>query len=592
MADELRLVDLRHPDFTIHLDEWQLWRDTYDAGRQFIEKYLKTFSDREDITDFAKRKEMTYCPAFAASAIDDVKNSIYQRMTDITRAEGPKSYQDALTGYGGGVDLVGSSMNYFIGQKILPELLTMHKVGVYVDMPPILPGATEMAVRALNIRPYTYIYKAEEICAWQYDESASMTEYSAILLLETYNRLHPKFGFPYETAQRYRYMYINEEGFVVCQYFDLENNPIDEYGRSQSEPTILSIRKIPFVCFQLPYSLLKDVARYQVALLNVESSDINYILRANFPFYTEQQDFRANSPHLKGGDPNLPGEAGRTQATREIDVGAASGRAYGPGMNPPAFIHPSPDPLKASMEKQDRLKQDIRLLINLALTNMTPTKQQSVESKAMDNQGLESGLSFIGLELEKGERQIAEYWAMYESTKPATVNYPTKYSLKSDNERREESKQIIATIPQVPSLTFQKEMAKALVVNEIGHKVSRETLQKMFGEIDKAPFISVDPITLQQDVQLGFLSKEYASKGRMYPDDNVTKADKEHAERLATIAESQAQAAATKVAASGAARGVPDTSADPKADVNAEKTAAKDNSKDPVATTKQRGAGK
>ena len=32
----------------------------------------------------------------------------------------------------------------------------------------------------------------------------------------------------------------------------------------------------------------------------------------------------------------------------------------------------------------------------------------------MDNQGLEAGLSYIGLLLESAERQIAEIWAAYE----------------------------------------------------------------------------------------------------------------------------------------------------------------------------------
>ena len=32
----------------------------------------------------------------------------------------------------------------------------------------------------------------------------------------------------------------------------------------------------------------------------------------------------------------------------------------------------------------------------------------------MDNQGLEAGLSYIGLVLEAAERQIAEFWAAYE----------------------------------------------------------------------------------------------------------------------------------------------------------------------------------
>ena len=45
----------------------------------------------------------------------------------------------------------------------------------------------------------------------------------------------------------------------------------------------------------------------------------------------------------------------------------------------------------------------------------------SGKAKRQDNQGLEAGLSFIGLVLENGERLISGYWAAYEqaSTSPS-----------------------------------------------------------------------------------------------------------------------------------------------------------------------------
>jgi hypothetical protein len=38
---------------------------------------------------------------------------------------------------------------------------------------------------------------------------------------------------------------------------------------------------------------MEDIADYQIALMNLESSDINYMLKSNFPFYVEQYDPRA-----------------------------------------------------------------------------------------------------------------------------------------------------------------------------------------------------------------------------------------------------------------------------------------------------------
>ena len=64
------------------------------------------------------------------------------------------------------------------------------------------------------------------------------------------------------------------------------------------------------------------------------------------------------------------------------------------------------------MELQAKLEDDIRKLIHLAVANTA--NRATAESKSFDNQGLEAGLSYIGLVLEAAERQIAEYWAAYE----------------------------------------------------------------------------------------------------------------------------------------------------------------------------------
>lgn len=92
---------------------------------------------------------------------------------------------------------------------------------------------------------------------------------------------------------------------------------------------------------------------------------------------------------------------GQASAETDIKVGATHGRAYDKGMQQPAFINPSGEPLKASLELQERLKRDIRELVNLAVSSLAV--RVSAESKAMDNQGLEAGLSYIGL-LDSGGR--------------------------------------------------------------------------------------------------------------------------------------------------------------------------------------------
>jgi hypothetical protein len=567
MAQELSIIDLRHPQYTLNELDWELWRLCYAGGSEFIERYLKRFSKREDDGEFKDRKDLTCCPSFSAEAIDEIKNSIYQRMVDITREGASDSYDRAVDGLDHGVDLIGSSMNYFIGQKILPELLTMRKVGVYVDMPDVRT-ATLMEARQSKARPYLYYYRAEEILNWMLDDSSEPNEYSSVLLMETYEVRHPKFAFPYKTEVRFRHMFLDEEGYCNIAFYNTASEMIDERGLRTEQLRRLNIKRIPFVMFELPYSLLKDVARYQVALLNLTSSDINFVFRANFPLYTEQQDWRSNSQFTKGEGSADDNSNTTGPTTTEIQVGAASGRAYGQGLDRPGFIHPSPEPLKASLMKQDQMKQEIRQLVNLSVSNLAPLKQQSVASKQMDNQGLESGLSFIGLELERGERRIADFWAMYEKGKSATVYYPQRYSLKSEAEKRAEADQCALMLPLVPSITLQKALAKLIARALVGYKVSRKEMDKIESEIDQAKFIAGDPAILQKSVELGILDRANAAKIMLYPHDAIDNANAEHADRLTRIQDSQAPK-------NGASRGVADTSGDPFREPNLEKTASR-----------------
>src|SRR5690606_30018951 len=149
-----------------------------------------------------------------------------------------------------------------------------------------------------------------------------------------------------------------------------------------------------------------------------------------------------------------------------IKVGVSQGRYYDMEAERPGFIHPSPEPLRASITLQEKLENDIRKLVMLAVVNLGT--RTSAESKQMDNQGLEAGLSFIGLVLEAAERRIADYWAAYEDRVEtrrtvATIKYPDRYSLKSDKDRIEEADKLSDLIHSVPSRTAKKEIQKVVV---------------------------------------------------------------------------------------------------------------------------------
>lgn len=588
---------ITHPAYEAMIQDWRKWRLVYEGGDRFIQEYTKKFSKREDPIDFELRKEITPTPSFAKAAVNEIKNAIFQRMNDVSRKGGTDTYNQAVDGQLGGVDLKGSRMNWFIGHYILPELLVMKKVGVYVDNFNFAPNAT-IASKG-NKHPYFYRYRTEDIRTWSESTYGDQSDFTALLLRDYRYIMDETLHVPIGEVEVFRFLWIADDGKVHVQFYDQSGNP-------EGEEKVINIPRIPFVVFEITDSALKDVANHQIALVNLESSDVSFILKGNLPFYVEGYDPNTRSDVLKEAkaaysnfqnatpgyvtDDNgttfatiaTPEEIKRHNATAgdEITMGATAGRRYPmDAKNPPAFIAPPSGPIQSSMAKQDKLKEDVRMLVQLAVTNTRATGV-SAESKAFDQQGLESGLSNIGLELENGENKLGCLWSLYEA-KPdyACVRYPEQYSLLSPDEVQKKIKQMIETRSELPSKTFKTAVNKEIARTMLQCQATPETLQAIYSELEDADFYTSNPKEIVEDAKAGLVSVDTASQARGYPDGEAVLAAEDHAKRLARIQQSQIGLEASKVAEkqgeaqleNPAARGLPDLSGSPSADAQQEK---------------------
>jgi hypothetical protein len=519
-----------HPLHISRANDYLKWRTVYEGGDDFLEYYLKQFSNREDADDYARRKSLTPIPSFAKSAIKDVRNSIFQRMAGVSRSGGSASYRAAVRGEGFGVDRRGSSMTGWIGKKILDELLVMGGVGVYVDAPAMV-NPTLLGVEQFS--PYVYHYPVEDIINWVQNDPENPSEFQKLVLRETYEIYGGDFAMPTKHGTRYRRVWINEEtGLVNVQF--------EEMDGELSDIVELQLTKIPFSFLSINDSLIKDVSNHQIALLNLWSSNVYYAVQSGFPIYTEQRDSRDAGLHLKHAA-NADGTAtagGQGANEREIEVGVARGRSYDMGADRPDFINPSSEPLVASMDLCDRLKKDIRELINLAVVNLGV--QASAESKNMDNSGLEAGLSYIGLVLEQGERDIAKYWSAYERTNEiATVAYPERWSLKTDQERIKDATDLHAVVNKLPTRQGKRETTKLLVSALLGNKLPSSVIETIHAEIDQANFTTSDPDIIEMAKREGMLSAETGAVALGFDSEEAERAADEHVERLREIAQHQ-----------------------------------------------------
>ena len=532
---------VRHPDYKAA--ELELYRDTISlSAKEYIEKYLQKYTLRERAADFELRKLLTSLPAYAKAALNEVKNSIYDRIPDVVRTNCPKSYLDAVTGENGGVDLSGSTMTSFIGNEAILELIGMQRVGFFVDIP-YLEGAISK-LETSSVHPYTYIYEAEDILTWKYDANHQLVN---VLLRHCFDA-EEKHGLVSGIDHDYYLFSFNEAGLVERRTFSHEGE--------ETEFILTELTEIPFYIAKLPSSLLEDVARHQVTLLNLNSSDIHFAHSANFPLYVEQYDPASeamnNIPTNSLVETAKRDEDYEGETSKKVSVGSTTGRRYPKGFDAPAYIHPSPAPLKASMDKQNSLIQEIRQLMHLSLANMRED-QRSADSRRLDNHGLESGLASIGVELEKAERKIQDFWCMYTGETPGSINYPRSYELKSDAERIAEAKDLLEIQKTNPSPTFQREVSRQIANNLLGSRVTITVMETITKEINEAPIAYVDPATLHADIEAGLATTDTVSQIRGYASGEAEKAMKQRAERAAMIV-----AAQSVVGSNPAARGVED----------------------------------
>jgi hypothetical protein len=278
---------------------------------------------------------------------------------------------------------------------------------------------------------------------------------------------------------------------------------------------------------------------------------------------------------------------GQGAADEDIKVGVTHGRAYDKGMDPPSFINPSSEPLRASIELQAKLENDIRKLINLAVQNVGT--RVSADSKEFDNQGLEAGLSYIGLVLENAERQIAHYWAAYEDRNAkqrevATIKYPDRYSLKTDADRIKEAEQLRGLMTAVPGRRVKKELGKLIVSALLAGKVDLGTLEQIEKEIDGARYTTSDPEIIVRAVEAGLAGEQIASVALGFEDGEYLIARKDHLDRIKRIAESQGVVV-------NSSRGVPDLASDTRGGTD-EKTLSRQTDSQPTIKPRIRGKGK
>ena len=553
-----------HPEYKIA--NWRKWRLTYEGGERFINKFLYR-RNKEKPEDFQDRRKTTYNVNYVKSGVNKIRNSILNQLNEILRESDSESYLNAFRGLNRGVDMKGSSYIKFLIDP-LTELLVLGKVGIYVDS----PNNSDLENLSFNNNhPYLYYYPPEDIIDWRYDD-----EVLTRLLLRDSVYDYDELGFPQSEKDRFRFYILGSQDqnnrsngvnvYLSDRKSDLKTAPLHQ---------TLDLDEIPFVIGEVSSSLLVDVCNLQIALLNIESSDVDFILKSNIPFYIEQYDPRQEQYNQHVLEKEKVDEDGKKIDEEQVIIGSTQGRKYAAGLQAPSFIHPSSEPIQTSMSKEDQIKRSIYTLLDISLLEIEP-RSASAESRSRSERALESGMSAFGLVLNQMDSDIGRIWSKYENTLPPNIIYPEVYDTSSDETKIREATDILSLKNKVTSATYKRELMKMASERLLRGKAP-EKLLDISSEIDESPGTSSDPEDIASDIEHGIVGVQTASILRGYSDEEYLKAEESHARRLIRIQEAQSNPSA---------RGLSDLDGEDNADAEKEASQNPDNDPDGVSRTR------
>lgn len=565
----MKINEITHPNYDEMEPLWEKYRDTAKSGQEFLDKYLIQ-RYKETTQEYQIRKKISYIPAFAKAALNQARNSIRQRLVEVTRLGGSRAYQKAVQGLESlGVDRNHSSMNKFMGGEVLDELTAMGGVGIYVDAP--MKDKEDTRFDDISKVPYLYYYPVESIRSWTVDPK-DPSVFTHLLLRDYEPVLDAEFHLTIDFVENYRYYHINDNGQVEVAFYNENGEQIDYNGELSNLYYILDIPRIPFIYPQLSNSLLSDICGYQIALLNLGSGDMKTAWEGLVMFLAEKYD--PNSPENFFKNTTEDQDETPTEETPRIPedryVGEGRGVRVPINVDYPKFITPSADPLIASMKKQDSLKDQIQELLNQNLRTIS-SRSSSATVHATNERREEDGLKSIGDEMEHAERQIATIWAMYEGSKPAEVYYPRSYEFKTDKDRREEAGELSELMLLTPSKTAQRAIATRVVLTLLGDDITREQEAKIRKEIQSAEALISDPNSMAKLVENDIISPKTAAIQLGFPQQVAEEANQARIKRATQIALAQSKANAAATADKLGARGIRELSSNPSEDVKEEK---------------------
>lgn len=407
MAISTSILEAEHPEYTANKDDWQLSKDTWNAGFAYIQKYLRQIHKREDKDAFEARQEDSHFDNFAKDIAKRYIDALWGTVEGVARDIEPTQLQpieiQADRSGRALADFMTEVSQWSIVQSYAAILVTMTAEQADEDGNVLMPAET---------RPYWTVIEPLNIHNWEIDDQGavdwvriSLSEHSA----EPFSQ--PKTEQFWLTISREGWAKHDHQGELVAgdtYEILIDDNPVVPMAFIPFEPVENSIiGRTPF----------DDIARMNKTHFNLTSQYEHALTDHLFPLLGRQIDPLTDAP--------APTEAVRKLVNEILYTGEA----------PPAYLELQTDGWERTEARLEVLEQNMYAAAGLRQRSGRAEMPESGISKAYNRVRADETAKRWGGALERGETyafDLSGAWVASNFT--GNIQYPSSYAVQFADE--------------------------------------------------------------------------------------------------------------------------------------------------------------
>lgn len=396
-------VQNKHKQYVKFSSKWKKVRDCIEGE---VKEYVPRLSGQNNDEFKAYVERPSFFNA-TSRTLDTLSGLIHSKKAEITIPSTLNKTKENIT-------LEDDTLEDF-SKQLTEEVLAVGRVGILVDMPNIDRSQFSQAqAEAMNLRPYSRIYKAESIINWDSITVNGISTLSLVVLEEHYTAPTDD-EFTKEDKIRYRVLDLFE-GVYRQRIFEVVNKEYTQVGEVVPNVKQNNINYIPFI-----FIGGKDLKT------DCDKPPLMDLVEVNISHFKNEVDLEHGCHFTALPTPYISGYQG--DKNEVIKIGSTNILTFSDPSAKAAYLEFNGNGL-GTLENRAATKEKRMAVLGARLLLDEKKTAEATETVAMRSSGERSVLMNIATNISSGVTKILEIIAEWEGIKQSVIyNLNTDYNL-------------------------------------------------------------------------------------------------------------------------------------------------------------------